>query len=388
MNVKYCFRFAILFMAFSFLFSVTGCKSKEEKKKVPPSLKVMQIKGTVVPRYLELVGQAVGIPTVNITARVEGYLQNWSFTEGSLVNKGQLLFTIEQDRYINDVNFTQADLESKKAAWEKAKLDVARLKPLLTVNAISQNDYDVAVTTELQTRAAVESAEANLADAKLSLSYTTITSPITGMIGKVNVNPGNLVGRGEPTLLTTVSSVNPIYVDFQMNENDYLLIMRIVAENKWSLDDLKKELKVFLTLSDKREYAHPGAIDFIDRAVNPLTGTLAMRAVVPNPEGIIKPGNFATINLLLGEEEQGIILPQSAITQIQGKFFAFVVNDSNKVNRVPITIGRNIGSNVRVLQGVGINDRILLEGFQKFQEGMHVTPVMVADTLSARINSK
>ena len=357
-----------------------GCKSKTEQKKEPPALKVLDIKGNKVPAFVEMVGQAVGIPTVNITARVEGYLQDWSFEEGSMVSKGRLLFTNEQDKYKNNVDYSQADLDSKTAAWEKAKLDVARLKPLLSTNAISQNDYDVAVTTEKQTRAAVESARSNLADAKLNLSYTSITSPITGMIGKVNVNPGNLVGHGEATLLTTVSAVDPIYVDFQMNEGDYLKIMRYLQEHDMQFFEVQKTFKVFLRMADKQLYPEPGKIDFIDRAINPQTGTLAMRAEIPNPKGLIKPGAFTTVNLVLMERENQVVIPQSATTQIQGKFFAFIVDSANKVTRTPVQLGRNVGNMVVIQNGLKPGDKILLEGFQKFQEGMQVKPIVVPDT--------
>jgi membrane fusion protein (multidrug efflux system) len=278
------------------------------------------------------------------------------------------------------VSEAEATLESNIAAWEKAKLDVARLKPLLATNAISQNDYDVAVTTERQTKAAVESAKANLGDAKLNLSYTTITSPITGMIGKVNVNPGNLVGHGEATLLTTVSAVDPIYVDFQMNEGDYLKIMRYLQEHDMQFFEVQKTFKVFLRMADKQLYPEPGKIDFIDRAINPQTGTLAMRAEIPNPKGLIKPGAFTTVNLVLMERENQVVIPQGATTQIQGKFFAFIVDSANKVTRTPVQLGRNVGNMVVIQNGLKPGDKILLEGFQKFQEGMQVKPIIVPDT--------
>ncbi len=358
----------------------SGCKPKTDQENAPPALKVLDIKGRKVPVFLEMVGQAVGIPTVNITARVEGYLQNWSFTEGSTVNKGNLLFKIEQDKYLNDVSSSQAALESKEAAWEKAKLDVDRLKPLLSTRAISQNDFDVAVTTEKQSRAGVESAKSSLSDAKLSLSYTTITSPISGFIGKVNVNPGNLVGHGEATLLTTVSAIDPIYVDFQMNETDYLSIMRYIFENKEKIKTAENTLKVYLTLSDKKMFPYPGKIDFVDRAINPQTGTIAMRAEVPNPDGLIKPGSFATVNLILAERMNAVVIPQSATTQIQGKNFAFLLGKDNKVSRIPVLLGRSIENKVVVNDGLKPGDKILLEGFQKFQEGMQIQPVIMPDT--------
>lgn len=357
-----------------------GCSSKKEAPKQIPALKALEIKTSKVPVYLQMVGQAEGIPTVEIRARVEGYLKNWSFEEGSIVKKGQLLFTIEQDNYINNVAFAQADLASATAAWEKAKLDVARLKPLVATKAISQNDFDVAVTTEKQTHAAVQSAEANLAQAKLNLSYTTMYSPITGYIGAVQVRPGNLVGRGESTLLATVSAVDPMYINTQMNETDYLKIMKFYEAHKHQYQNVENIFYVYLTIADKSEYQFRGVVDFLDRDINPQTGTIALRAKVPNPSGLIKPGSFATVNLVLIELTDGIVIPQSATIQIQGKSFVFLINKENKVNRTPVLVGHNIGNQVLVLKGLKANDRILLEGFQKFQEGMHVKPILVQDT--------
>ena len=291
-----------------------------------------------------------------------------------------MLFTIEQDKYLNNVKYSEADLASKTAAWEKAKLDVARLKPLLNTNAISQNDYDMAVTNEKQCKAAVESAQANLADSRLNLAYTTITSPITGYIGKVNVNPGNLVGHGESTLLTTISAIDPIYFDFQMNETDFLKIKRYLVEIKVEMAELEKSVVAYLKLSDKQDYDFPGKIDFIDRAINPKTGTIAMRAVFNNPDGLIKPGNFANIVLVLTEKENAVVIPQSAIIEIQGKSFAFKVDTRNSVSRVPVTPGRNMENKVVINAGLMPGDKILVEGFQKFQEGMMITPQLVQDT--------
>jgi membrane fusion protein, multidrug efflux system len=357
-----------------------SCKSETKKDAAPPPFKVLEIKGIRVPRYIQTVGQAVGIPTVEIRARVAGYLRTWDFEEGSVVKKGQTLFTIEPDEYINNQASAMADLDNKTAAWEKAKLDVARLKPLLSTNAISQNDFDKAVTTEQQDRAAVANAKANLDQAKLNLSYTTMPSPITGAVGACNINPGNLVGKGEATLLTTVSAVDPMYVNFQMNETDYLKIMKYIESHPEFHGDLHS-LTIYVTLADKQSYDHPGKIDFIDRQVNTTTGTIAMRAVLPNPQGLIKPGNFTTVNIILLEDENGIVIPQSATTQIQGKAFVFVVDKDNKVNRVPVVLGRSIGQNFLVNTGLNPGDRIMLEGFQKFKEGMLINPVMVQDTI-------
>ena len=306
---------------------------------------------------------------------------NWSFEEGSIVNKGQKLFTIEKDQYKNTLDYSKADLDSKTAAWEKAKLDVARLKPLLATNAISQNDYDVAVTTEKQTRAAVASSKADLEQASLNLSYTDMDSPITGYIGSVQVRPGNLVGRGESTLLATVSAIDPMYVNFQMNETDYLAIMRYYSAHKQQIKG-NGPIKVYLTLADKRKYPIPGEIDFIDRNINPTTGTIALRAKVSNPEHIIKPGNYCQVQLVLAERDSTVIVPQSSLTIVQGKYFAFEVGKDNKVNRVPVAIGRSFENKIVVNAGLKPGSMIMLEGFQKFQEGMSIKPAMVPDTLT------
>jgi membrane fusion protein, multidrug efflux system len=358
-----------------------ACKSKKEEVKTIPPFKVMEIKAKKVPVYIQMVGQAQGIPTVEIRARVAGYLRTWDFKEGSIVNKGQVLFTIEPDEYINNVASAKADLEMKTAAWELAKLDVQRLRPLVATKAISQNDFDKAMTTEQEDRAAVANAKANLDQAHLNLSYTTMAAPITGAIGACNVNPGNLVGKGEATLLTTVSAVDPMYVNFKMNETDYLRIMRFMERHP-EYKGKESAFTIYLTLSDKEDYKLPGKIDFIDRAVNTTTGTIAMRGIFPNPEGLIKPGNFATVNLVLMEQENGIVIPQSATTQIQGKVFAFMVDNENKVTRVPIILGRSIGSTFIVNNGLKPGDRIMLEGFQKFKEGMQIKPEIVQDTIS------
>jgi len=383
MSHKVSIPFLLLVISGVCMFSLSGCKSDKKVIQQPPSLHVMTIIGSTVPSYLEMVGQAEGIPTVEIRARVEGYLENWSFQEGSVVQKGQVLFTIEKDQYVNNVNYTQADLTNKEATWEYTQLNVARLKPLVATNAISQNDYDVAVTQEKQAKAAVASAQANLRQSKLNLSYTTISSPIKGYIGAVDVRPGNLVGRGESTLLATVSAVDPIYVNFQMNETDYLSIVRWMAENE---DKIVKRgeapIKVYLTLSDNKEYSIAGDVDFIDRNVDPATGAIALRAVFANPKGIIKPGNFAKVKLILNETEDAVVIPQSTIQQIQDKYFVFVLDTANHVSRVPVILGQYIGNMVVVNKGLEPGARILLEGYQKIREGMPVTPVEVKDTIN------
>jgi membrane fusion protein, multidrug efflux system len=370
-----CFAMVIATLSFS------SCKSKEKGPVTAPEFKVMTLKGSSVPIFLDMVGQAEGIPTIDIRARVEGYLMNWTFQEGSIVKKGQPLFMIEQEQYKNNLDYAKADLDNKTAAWEKAKLDVARLKPLLATNAISQNDYDVAVTTEKQTRAAVASSKADLEQAKLNLSYTSMDSPITGYIGAVQVRPGNLVGRGESTLLATVSAVDPMYVNFQMNETDYLAIMRYVSTHKGFLTK-EGPIKVYLTLADKRKYPIPGDIDFMDRNINPATGTIALRAKVSNPENIIKPGNYCQVQLVLGARDSTVIVPQSALTIVQGKYFAFKVGDSNKVTRIPVLTGRSFENKIVINAGLKPGSKIMLEGFQKFQEGMKINPVMIEDTLT------
>jgi membrane fusion protein (multidrug efflux system) len=212
-----------------------------------------------------------------------------------------------------------------------------------------------------------------------------MTSPITGYIGACNINPGNLVGKGEPTLLTTVSAVDPIYVNFQVNENDYLRIVRYITEQKATMENAENVFKVLITLSDKSTYPFPGKIDFIDREVNPATGTIAVRAVFSNPKGIIKPGNFANVNLVLMESSDGILIPQSTLVEIQGKYFVYLVDKENKCTRCPVVPARSLGQKVMIYKGLKTGDRILMEGFQKFKEGMVINPVITQDTLKEAV---
>jgi membrane fusion protein (multidrug efflux system) len=378
--------FGLLFIFMSGIFLYPGCKSKTEQPQTPPGLKVMTITGTRVPLSMNMVGIAEGIPTVEIRARVEGYLENWSFKEGSIVQKGQVLFTIEKAEYINNLEYAKADLANKEATWEYTQLNVARLKPLVAANAISQNDYDVAVTEEKQAKAAVASAKADLQQAELNLSYTTMTSPITGYIGAAQVRPGNLVGRGESTLLATVSAMDPIYVNFQMNETSYISIMSWIIDNKDKLKNSKKfndenSVPVYLLLSNNQTYPFAGTIDFIGREIDPATGTIALRAKFQNKDGLIKPGSYSEVTLILGESENGILIPQASVQPIQDKDFVFIIDSANKIKRLPIYTGQHIENMVVVMKGLEIGDRILLEGYQKIQEGMEITPIPVKDTL-------
>ena len=208
-----------------------------------------------------------------------------------------------------------------------------------------------------------------------------MTSPITGYIGSVQVRPGNLVGAGESTLLATVSAVDPMYVNFQMNETDYLAIMRWVSAHKVVLSK-NGPIKAYFTLADKKRYPIPGEIDFIDRNINPTTGTIALRAKVSNPEQIIKPGNYCQVQLVMSEKDSTVVVPQSALSIIQGKYFAFEVGTDNKVNRVPVNIGRSFENKIVITAGLKPGSRIMLEGFQKFQDGMTIEPVIVNDTLT------
>lgn len=361
----------------------TGCGSSKPKKEEIPQLKVLELYTVKVPVFIEMVGQADAMPTVALTARVQGFLEKIAFAEGSIVKKGQLLFTIEPDQYKNNLDLQQAMLDNAEASWEKAKLDVERLKPLLPTQAISQNDFDKAVTTEKECRANVASNKAQLETAKLNLSYTKIYSPITGYIGRASVQPGNLVGQaGGNNVLATVSALDPIYFNFQMHENDYLWIAKYLVKHK---DEMKKELdkplNVFLFLADKAQYEHPGTLDFIDRNISTQTGTIAMRATFSNPESVIKPGSFGTVRMILSEKEDGILIPQSALNQIQDKFFVFKLGADNKVSRIAVNIGRRINNRVVIYSGLKAGDKILIEGFQKFEEGMQINPVVVKDTL-------
>ena len=388
----------------------------------PPEVVVAAVEQRPVAIVRELTARTEAVPTVEIRARVSGVLEQVLFQEGTEVTQGQTLFVLQQDEYraaletaraqlakaqadltrardASVIDRAKAQLAQRQADLEKARQDVNRYRPLAEARAIPQQDLDTSVAaekvasaavdtfaaqlkdTELSQRtqiqlaeAAVESGKAAVTQAELNLGYTTIRSPITGIAGKVNVDRGNLVGKAEPTLLTTVSSVHPIYVDFSVGEADYLrwLAPRVRLDPQGRVQGARAQLELFLT--DDRPLPHKGHVVFVDRAVDARTGTIAVRAEFPNPEKIIRPGQFARVRGVVEQRPNAILVPQRAVQEQQGTRTALVV-EGDKVALRPLKLDERIGDFFVVTEGLKPGDRVVVEGLQRVRPGMQVKAV-------------
>ena len=349
-----------------FVITVTGC-GKDEKQ-APPALPVTvaEVTTETVPIYLEYVGSTQSIQTVDINARVEGFLVKRAFKDGADVEDGALLFVIDPRPFEADLQSAQADLAENRASLAYAQEQVRRFKPIVEKNYITQDTYDGYVTRAAEAQAAVEAAQANVIQAKLNLGYCTMYAPFAGRIGRRYVDVGNLVGAaGAPTKLATMVQLDPMYVYFSVAERD---IPQIFEEHS------KNDLTVSIVLPAETVLPEAGKIDFLNNEVDVNTGTMEMRAVVPNTAKTMLPGQFVKVKLLLKEQPDALLVPQQAISEFQGQQFVYVVGTDNKAEYRNVTTGPNYNDLVIIQDGVKSGEKVLTEGLQKVKPGMTVVP--------------
>ena len=346
--------------------TVTGC-GKDEKQ-APPALPVTvaEVTTETVPIYLEYVGSTQSIQTVDINARVEGFLVKRAFKDGADVEDGALLFVIDPRPFEADLQSAQADLAENRASLAYAQEQVRRFKPIVEKNYITQDTYDGYVTRAAEAQAAVEAAQANVIQAKPNLGYCTMYAPFAGRIGRRYVDVGNLVGAaGAPTKLATMVQLDPMYVYFSVAERD---IPQIFEEHS------KNDLTVSIVLPDETVLPEAGKIDFLNNEVDVNTGTMEMRAVVPNTAKTMLPGQFVKVKLLLKEQPDALLVPQQAVSEFQGQQFVYVVGTDNKAEYRNVTTGPNYNDLVIIQDGVKSGEKVLTEGLQKVKPGMTVVP--------------
>ncbi len=365
-----------------------GCRKSEEtagaaNQPPPPVVTVATVKRMTVPIYREFVGRTDANRTVNVQPQVSGILEAAPFAEGEPVNAGEVLFRIDPSQYQAALNSAEAqlskaraDVEQSKAQLAKVRQDVARYAPLAKQRAIPQQDYENALAAEKVSEAQVQqalsnvkAAEAAVAQAKLNLGYTVIRSPATGIIGERNVDPGNLVTP--QTTLVTISNANPIHVNYDLSEVDYLRIMERIARRGGRE---RVRLIYELLLPDGKVYPYKGRLYMIGRAVNPQTGTLPITAEFPNPDNLLRPGQFVRVRLTAGEIQDAVLVPQAAVQQLLGTRSVLIVEPDNKVaQRTITTSGSYEGFNI-VESGLAGGERVIVEGQQKVRPGMTVRP--------------
>jgi len=342
----------------------------------PPQVAVYQTQATEVPIYQEFVGQIYGFKDIAIAARVEGYLEGIHFEEGSRVEKGKLLYTIESQQFEADVAAKMSGVAGAETVLTEAKTYLNRIKPLAKEKAVSQSDLDSAEANYEVAISSVKAAKANLKAARIQLGYTKIYSPITGIIGKTKAKVGDFVGRSpNPIILNTVSRIDTVLVEFFITESQYLMFMRkYISQPK--TEDLEKKDKpdLELILSDGSVYNHKGKADFVNREVDPTTGALLIQASFPNPDELLRPGQFARVRGEIEVVKNGILIPQRCVMELQGSFSVYVVGPQNKIQVRKIEVGSKIKSFWLVREGLKPGEKVVYEGLQKVKDGTVVEP--------------
>lgn len=362
---------------------LSSCGTDEQSKLSAPNIPVYKITAEDVPIYQEFVGQVYGLKDISIRARVAGYLEQIYFNEGTQVEKGKLLYRIESQLYEQDVAAKLSALAEAKTFLANAKNELNRYIPLAEVNAVSQSDLDAAQTTYDATVAGVEAAEANLKASEINLGYTKIYSPITGIIGKTRAKVGDFVGQNpNPVILNVVSQLDEILVEFFLTERDYLkFARRYIKETEERGDKIevkKQDSTLQLILADGSLHKHKGHLNFIDRGVDPTTGAVLVQASFPNPSELIRPGQYAKVRALTGFAENGILIPQRCVMEIQGKYSVYVVNNKNKVESRQISVGARISDFWLVKEGLVPEETVVIYALQKVKPGMEVRPKITA----------
>ena len=309
---------------------------------------------------------------MDVRARVQGYIQEIAFKEGTVVKPGDLLLRIDPRPLEAAVAQAKAELGQATAAQDKAKLDEQRQKQLFDKRIASQQDYDNAVQANLGAQAAVEAARAALEQAELNLAFATITSPIGGIVGHTDFSVGDFVAAGSAgTPVTTVSTVDPIKIVFALSEKEYLAAAeRLAAMLAQPLD--QREAIGELIRADGKVHPYRGRFLAADREVDPKTGTIRISALFPNPGNILRPGQYARVRFKVQDRSGALLVPQRAVQELQGKNFVWVVDDANKVSQRGVTVGQRIGSDWVIEDGLKPGERIVVEGLQKVREGAPV----------------
>lgn len=363
-------------------FLLPGCKGKPLAGPLPPLVEVAAVTKADVPIYHDWIGSLDGLVNAEIRAQVTGYLTAQDYKEGDPIRKGDLLFEIDPRPFQAVLDQAKGQLAQAQARLEKTELDVKRYTPLVKDKAISQEEYDDAVQANLEAKAAVVAAKAQVEQAGLNLGFTRIVSPIDGVASIAKGQIGNLVGpsTGE---LTTVSTVDPIKAYYNVTEQAYINFTKLFLSESNRYERLR-QLEMQLILADGTVYPQPGKTYAVDREVGATTGALRVEALFPNPDNALRPGQFARIRLKFDVEHGALLIPQRAVGELQGSYQVAVVDPDNKVHIQPVTVGERTGSMWIIKEGLQAGQRVVVEGTQKIHEGtVVVTTNYVEPSVSA-----
>jgi membrane fusion protein (multidrug efflux system) len=352
------------------LLCFAGCKEKPHATPPVPTVEVAAVTQGDVPIYHEWIGTLDGLVNATIRAQVTGYLWTQDYREGDTIKKGDLLFQIDPRPFQAVLDQAKGQLAQAEARLGKTELDVKRYGPLVKDKAISQEEYDDAVQADLEAKAAVLSAQAQVEQAQLNLGFTRIVSPIDGIASIAKGQIGDLVGPGTGEL-TTVSTIDPIKAYYNVTEQAYINFARLFLKEIDRADRLK-QLGIQLILGDGTVYPQAGAIFAPDREIGPTTGALRLEARFPNPDGVLRPGEFVRVRVKFDTLHGALLVPQRAVSELQGSFQVDVVDAENKVHIQPVSVGERSGSLWIIEKGLEPGQRIVVEGLQRIRDGMTV----------------
>jgi len=374
----YVFKFLFTFSALLCI----GCSTSNKDSSFVPEVEITKALIEDVPINMEFVGQVYGLYDIPIRARVEGYVEGRSFDEGMPVTKGQLLYKIDPQPFEAAVAEKLSNLAVAQTNNAHAETELKRIEPLAKRNAVSQSELDGAIALRDASIASVEAAQANLSIANINLSYTEIRSPINGIIGKTKARVGEFVGKNpNPVILNTVSRIDTVRVQFFITESNYLTFARA---NRARLDSIsnnqikeKKDPSLELILADGTTHNHMGSIDFIDREVDASTGAILLEASFPNPDKLIRPGQYAKVKATASVIEDGILVPMRSVKELQGQYSVFVVTDSSTVEARSIIVGQKLNDMWLVVEGLEGTEKVVTNGIQKIRSGIKVNATEV-----------
>ncbi len=369
------------------LFSI-GCGGKNAQAGTPPAVdvEVAKVEQKDIPIYGEWIGTLDGLVDADVKAQVTGYLLEQAYAEGSFVKKGQLLFQIDPrpfeatlDQAKAQLIQAQAQLANAQATQLQAQLNVNKYTPLAQEEAASQQDLDNAVQTNvaakatvLNSKAAIQAAEAAVKTAQINLDFTRLTAPINGIAGQAQLQVGALVNTSSAAI-TTVSTVDPIKVFFTVSEQEYLAFNRLYPTEA-TRQSQERRMPLELILADGTTYAKKGRVSFADRAVNQNTGAIRIAGLFDNPGNILRPGQYARIRAATSIRQGALLIPQRAVSELQGTYDVAVVDAGNKVSIVSVKVGEQVGSMWVIEDGLKPGDRVVAEGVQKVRPGAQVNP--------------
>lgn len=365
---------------------LSACDKAAAPKPLPPEVTTVTVHAQTVPLTRESVGLLASSRIAQVRARVAGVILKRVYTEGTDVKQGQILFQIDPAPLEADLHIQQATLAKARADATNASLIAKRYRGLVAKGLLASQDLDTALANQLTTAAAIKAAQANVEKAKLDLGYATVTAPIAGYAGRALVTEGALVGQGEATQLTTIEQIDPVYVNFSQSVND-LQQMQTTAAKDSTTAAQNADNPVDVYLNDGAHYPHTGSLDFSDLAVDAPTGTVSLRAVIPNPERHLLPGMFVRLRVTMSQLKNAFVLPQASLLRDKKGAYVFVVNAAGKVEQRRVQTHKMTQTDWIVSGNLADGEQVILDGLQKVHpDGM--VRVKTATTGSAKVSTK